>query len=80
MNNTEYRPMTIGNWIVTLILLAIPLVNIIMMIVWAVSETTYPSRKTYAQASLILMAIGVVIAIVFVILAAMFGLSAARMQ
>ena len=72
--------MTIGNWIITFVLLAIPLVNIIMIIVWAVSETTYPSRKTYAQASLILMAFAVVIAIVFGILAAVFGHSAASMQ
>ncbi|HHV36800.1 MAG TPA: hypothetical protein GXX77_03060 [Candidatus Cloacimonetes bacterium] len=56
--------MSIGNWIVTLILLAIPLVNIIMLIVWAASRGENPNRKNYAIASLIMWGI----ATVFVIL------------
>lgn len=53
MNNTEYKALTIGDWIITLILLAIPLVNIIMLIVWAASSATHPSKKSFAQAALI---------------------------
>ena len=53
MNNTEYKALTIGDWIITLILLAIPLVNIIMLIVWAASSVTHPSKKSFAQATLI---------------------------
>jgi hypothetical protein len=53
MNDTEYKPLTIGNWIITFIILAIPLVNLIMLLVWAVSGSTHPSKKSYAQASLI---------------------------
>lgn len=53
MNNTEYKALTIGDWIITLILLAIPLVNIIMLIVWAASSGTHPSKKSFAQAALI---------------------------
>jgi hypothetical protein len=54
MNGTEYKPLSIGDWIITLIILAIPIVNIIMLIVWAVSGSTHPSKKSYAQASLII--------------------------
>jgi hypothetical protein len=61
MNDTEYRPITIGNWILTFILLAIPLVNIIMLIVWAATGSTHPSKKSFAQAYLIL--IGAIFAI-----------------
>jgi hypothetical protein len=55
MNNTRNEPVSIGNWIITIILLAIPLVNIIMLIVWAISGSTHPSKRSYAQASLILL-------------------------
>ncbi len=63
MNNTEYKPLTIGNWILTLIILAVPLVNIIMLIVWAASGATHPSKKSFAQAYLILFGAIFVIAI-----------------
>ena len=61
MENSEYKPLTIGNWLLTLILLAIPLVNLILLIVWAAGGTTHPSKKSFAQAYLIL--IGAVLAI-----------------
>lgn len=69
MNTTENRPVSIGDWILTLILVAIPLVNIVMLIVWAASGSTHPSKKSYAQASLILFGIilGVAILAAFVI-------------
>lgn len=57
MNESENRPMTVGNWIITLIILAIPLVNIIMLIIWAASGSTNSSKKSYAQANLIILAI-----------------------
>lgn len=57
MNDSEYKPISIGNWILTLILIAIPLVNLIMLIVWAASGSTHPSKKTFAQAYLIIIGI-----------------------
>ena len=62
MNETEYKPLTIGNWILTIILLAIPLVNIIMLIVWAAAGSTHPSKKSFAQAYLIVLGAVFVIA------------------
>ena len=53
MNETEYRPLTVGDWLVTMLLLAIPLVNLILLIVWAASSSTHPSKKSFAQAYLI---------------------------
>jgi hypothetical protein len=64
MNHPEYKPMTIGNWIITFIILAIPLVNLIMLIVWALGGSTHPSKKSYCQATLILFGILFGIAIV----------------
>ena len=36
-----YSPISIGNWIISLILTMIPIVNIIMLFVWAFSNGTY---------------------------------------
>jgi hypothetical protein len=63
MNETDYKPISVGNWIFTFILLVIPLVNIIMLIVWAASGSTHPSKKSFAQAYLIIFGAIFVIAI-----------------
>jgi hypothetical protein len=46
-------------------------VNIIMLIVWAAGESTHPSKKTYAQATLIIFVVAMALGIVIAILAAM---------
>ena len=61
MNGSEYKPVSVGNWILTFILLAIPLLNIVMLIAWAVGATTHPSKKTFAQAYFVLLIIAVFI-------------------
>jgi Na+/melibiose symporter-like transporter len=63
--DTTYKPISLGDWIVTFILLAIPVVNIVMLFVWALSGGTHPSKKTYAQASLILALVGIVLWFLF---------------
>jgi hypothetical protein len=62
--NDHTRPVTVGNWILTLIILAIPFLNVVMIIYWATSLHTHPSKRTYCQACILLLLIG--IAIVFV--------------
>ena len=62
---SNYKPMTIGDWIITLIITYIPLVGFIMLFVWAFGGGTHPSKKTWAQAVLILMVIGIILAIIF---------------
>ena len=54
-------PVTLGQWMITMLLMCIPIVNIIMLIVWAVSGETAPSKKTWAQAQIIWTIIGAVI-------------------
>ena len=63
--NTNYRPMSIGDWLITFIIQAIPFVGIIMLFVWAFGDGTHPSKKTWAQASLIFALIMIVLAIIF---------------
>ena len=62
---TNYTPMTIGDWIITFIITYIPLVGFIMLFVWAFGDGTHPSKKTWAQAALIMVAISIILAIVF---------------
>lgn len=56
------------DWMITLLLLAIPIVNIIMLFVWGFGGGTNPSKANFAKASLLWMAIGIVLYIVFVVL------------
>ncbi len=55
------RPVSVGNWLVTLIVLAIPLVGLIMALVWAFSDNTPPSKRNYCKAALILILIAIVL-------------------
>jgi ABC-type Na+ efflux pump permease subunit len=63
---TNYKPMTMGDWLITFIIQAIPLVGFIMLFVWAFGDGTHPSKKTWAQASLIFALIMFVLVIIFI--------------
>lgn len=60
--------LSVKDWMITILLLAIPIVNIILLFVWAFSKGENPSKSNYAKASLIWAAIGLVIYIVFVVI------------
>ena len=51
-NSSSREPTSVGGWIVTFILLSIPIVNIIMLIVWLVGDTE-PSKKNFIIASIV---------------------------
>ncbi|MEO8205520.1 MAG: hypothetical protein ABI615_05015 [Chthoniobacterales bacterium] len=71
----ENQEVTVGNWIVTFILLAIPIVNIIMLIIWAIGNDVLPSKRNYARAALILFGVFVVIGILVGLLGGLAGLT-----
>ncbi|WP_405030816.1 hypothetical protein [Paenibacillus hexagrammi] len=56
---------SVKEWMITILLLAIPLVNIVMLFVWAFGGGANPSKANYAKASLIWAAIGIVLYIIF---------------
>ncbi len=62
-----YQPIPIGDWLITFIITSIPLVGFIMLFVWAFGDGTHPSKKTWAQAYLIMMVIVIVLMIIFFI-------------
>nr|MDK2851474.1 hypothetical protein [Candidatus Cloacimonadota bacterium] len=77
-NFVDERPMapimTLKDWIITMILMIIPVVNLVMLIVWATSKTENPNRKNMALAMLILWAIGIVLyVLIFVLILGMYS-------
>lgn len=65
-NNQQYHkePLSVGQWVLTIFLLAIPIVNIVMLFVWAFGGNK-DERENFAKASLIWMLIGIAITLVF---------------
>ncbi|MAQ77382.1 hypothetical protein CL684_02560 [Candidatus Campbellbacteria bacterium] len=57
--------MTTKDWLWTLILISLPIVNVIAVIVWLTSDTTNKNKKNFALASIILMVIGFILSIIF---------------
>ena len=58
-------PMKVGDYILTMIVLGIPIVGFIMMLVWSFGSGTNINKKNYARAMLILGIISFVIVILF---------------
>ena len=69
-------PVSVGEWIITMIIMWIPLVNFIMLFVWAFSDSTPVSKANWAKATLIVMVAGIILTIIFWgSIAAIIGLS-----
>ncbi len=68
MENFENRVVSVGDWMATSIIMIIPLVNLIMLFVWAFGNGTPASKANWAKAALIWMLIGIVIyAVIFAV-------------
>ena len=48
----DTRTMTVGDWMLTLLILAIPIVNLIMYLVWALSGSGNINRRNFCRASI----------------------------
>ncbi|WP_246096844.1 hypothetical protein [Psychrobacillus soli] len=55
--------MSVGEWLITMLIMIIPIVNIVMLFVWGFGSPD--KRRNYARASLIWMAISIVLIIIF---------------
>ena len=61
------EPVTMGEWVISLLIMMIPCVNIIMAFVWAFSSKEKKSKSNYFKAYLIFMAIQIVLSVVLMI-------------
>ncbi|WP_282936554.1 hypothetical protein [Paenibacillus sp. RC67] len=53
--------LTVKDWMLTMLLLAIPVVNLIMLFVWAFGGGANPSKANYAKAGLLWAVIAIVL-------------------
>lgn len=56
--------MSMGEWVRILLLTLIPIVNIVLLCVWAFDSTSRPTKRNWARAQLIVAAVAAVIALV----------------
>lgn len=66
----DQNTMSYKDWLVTLLLLSVPLLNLVLMIVWAFDTAGNQSRANYCKATLTLVAISVVLGILMSVLLA----------
>lgn len=59
--------MSTKDWVITILLTCIPIANIVLLIIWAVSDdrTMNPNKRNWAKAQLIVIAIMTVVMIIF---------------
>ncbi|TQR13280.1 hypothetical protein FG382_10810 [Psychrobacillus lasiicapitis] len=55
--------MSVGEWLITMLIMIIPIVNIVMLFIWGFGSPD--KRRNYARASLIWMAISIGLIIIF---------------
>lgn len=57
------EPMTLKDWIITYLLLMIPIANIVFIFMWAFGSNVNKSKKTFFQAYLIIVLAGIVLSV-----------------
>jgi len=83
--NQEYQATTgygeqsigAGEWLVTMILLNIPILGIILALIWGFSSNVNKSKQNFAKAYLILLIIGLILGAIFS--SVIFGMLAAAL-
>lgn len=65
--NIPNEEMSVGEWLLTLFLLIIPVVNIVLLFVWAFGAERYKCRQNFAKAKLIWAAIIIAFYFIFII-------------
>ena len=72
----KIAPMSVGDWVITFLITAIPFVNFIMLFVWAFGDGNNTTRKNWAKGNLMLMAIVIAIYIFALIIFGITGVFA----
>ncbi len=52
--NAAIKPIGVGEWMGILVLMLIPVINLVLLFVWAFGGNTDPNRSNFAIASLLL--------------------------
>jgi hypothetical protein len=62
----EQKIPSVGDWMITLLILSIPLVNFIVLLFWAFSSGTDPIKANFSKAALLWLLIIVVLYALFI--------------
>jgi hypothetical protein len=68
IENENVPVVTVGEWVLTYLIAAIPMVGLVMLFVWAFGNDTNPSKANWAKAALIWAAIAIGIYITFAVI------------
>lgn len=68
---TSYEPIKVTDWLITLLITSIPVINMLVLLIWAFGKNVHPSKANWAKATLIIFLIFAVLSIV--IFGALFG-------
>ncbi len=68
MRQPNPPPVTFGEWMLTMLLMCIPVVNVVLLFVWAFSSAANPNKANWAKASLAWFAIFLVVYILFFVI------------
>ena len=77
LESSNQKPLSVKDWLITLLLMAIPVVGIVLLCVYAFGSNQNPNRQNWAKAQLIMLAI--VLALVVLILIIFGSIFAATM-
>lgn len=81
--NDLNKPLTVGDWLITMIILSIPLVGFIFLLYWALSSSSNINRKNFciAYIVIVLILVALVLALMFMgVLAGLMGEHAPSLQ
>lgn len=61
-------PVSIGEWMITLLIMTLPLINVIMLFIWAFSGNSNISKANWAKATIIWGVIIIAVYLFFILL------------
>lgn len=72
--NDQNKPLTVGDWLITLIVLSIPLVGLIFLLYWALSSSSNINRKNFCIAYIVIAIIIIALVVALMFLGVLAGL------
>ncbi len=67
-NQNVAAPLSPKEWALTIFVTSIPLIGLILLLVWAISEDTNIHKKNWAKGTLLIMLIGIILVFGFLFL------------
>lgn len=68
MQQMDSKPLSVGEWVLTILALAVPCVGLVLYCVWAFGKSGNVNRRNYCRAALIIEAVVIVLYIVLMII------------